>query len=360
MIAHHGGMSEILRDLGWDDGWAAAFAPWAAQGHVPGRVTVRHPGQYDVLTAEGEVAARIKGRLRSTAETWAALPTVGDWVAVEQRPGEPMWHLHAVLDRRTRLVRKVKGSATTPQLIAANLTTIVIVMGLTEDYSPKRMERYLTVVHDSGAKPVVVLNKADLLDDELRVQSLAEIRRRAPGCAVYLVSATEGEGLGPLAELLHPGETILLTGSSGAGKSTLINALLGEERQAVGEVRRGDGKGRHTTTTRELFVIPGRGTLIDSPGIRELQLWSVQAEALSRTFCDIEDLVNLCRFSDCSHQNEPGCAVRPAIEEGELDPDRLEHWEQLKRELEVLRQREGERGDVTRRAFKAWRTRSRR
>jgi ribosome biogenesis GTPase len=285
---------------------------------------------------------------------------VGDWVAVEQRPAEPLWHLHAVLDRRTRLVRKMKGSATTPQLIAANLTTIVIVMGLTEDYSPRRMERYLTVVHDSGARPVVVLNKADLLDNALRAQSLAEIRRRAPGCAVHLVSALEGEGLAPLAGLLRPGETTLLTGSSGAGKSTLINALLGEERQAVGDVRRGDGKGRHTTTTRELFVIPGRGTIIDSPGIRELQLWSVQAEALRRTFCDIEDLVNSCRYSDCSHQSEPGCAVRPALEEGKLDWDRLEHWQQLKRELDVLRLREGERGDVTRRAFKAWRTRSRR
>lgn len=353
-------MNDVLRDLGWDSEWAAAFAPWAEQGHVPGRVTVRHPGQYDVLTAEGEVAARIKGRLRSAAETWAEMPTVGDWVAIEQRPGEPMWHLHAVLDRRTRLVRKVKGSATTPQLIATNLTAIVIVMGLTEDYSPRRMERYLTVIHDSGARPVVVLNKADLLDDELRDQSIAEIKRRAPGCPVHLISALEREGLDPLNALLQPGETILLTGSSGAGKSTLINALLGQERQAVGGVRRGDGKGRHTTTTRELFVIPGRGTLIDSPGIRELQLWSVQAEALTRTFSDIEELVNSCRYSDCSHQNEPGCSVRPAIEDGLLDLDRLEHYEQLKAELDVLRQRESERGDVNRRAFKAWRTRSRR
>jgi ribosome biogenesis GTPase len=348
-------------NLGWDDARAAQYRAACEElgggeslALLPGRIVVRHPGQYAVLTPQGEMPARIKGVLRRDAETWAEMPTVGDWVVIGPRPDEPLWHIHKVLERRTRLIRKSKGTRTVPQVIAANVTVIVVVMGMTGDYNIRRLERYLVIIRESGARPVVVLNKADLLeDDELRQALDFEVRESAPQAEVHVVSALESEGIEEVRSLLAPGETVIFVGSSGAGKSTLINAILREERQATGDVRKGDGKGRHTTTTRELFVIPGHGAIIDSPGIREIQLWTTSAEGLEEAFADIEELVKSCRFSNCTHRNEPGCAILKAIADEDLDPERLRSYESLHREVANVRQREAELAEVRRRVFRS-------
>jgi ribosome biogenesis GTPase len=348
-------------NLGWDDARAAeydaaraALSADESRALLPGRILARHPGQYAVLTPEGEKAARIKGVLRRDAETWAEMPTVGDWVVIGPQVGETLWHIHKVLERRTRLIRKSKGTRTVPQVIAANVETIVIVMGMTEDYNIRRLERYLVIVRESGARPVIVLNKADLIDDEeLRAALEFEVRDSAPQAEVHVVSALHEEGIEEVRSLLQPGGTVIFVGSSGAGKSTLINAILGEERQATGDVRRGDGKGRHTTTTREMFVIPGHGSIIDSPGIREIQLWTTSQEGLEEAFADIEELAKSCRFSNCTHSSEPGCAVLQAIEEEELDAERLQSYMALQRELETVRRREAELAEARRRAFRS-------
>jgi ribosome biogenesis GTPase len=247
---------------------------------------------------------------------------VGDWVAYAGGL------IHGVLPRRTAFVRRAAGNETVEQVLAANIDTVFLVMAFYRDLNPRRLERYLALAWESGADPAIVLTKLDLADDA--DAAITEIESVALGVPVHPVSAVTGEGLDELEPYLGPGRTVVLLGSSGVGKSTLVNALLGEERQATKEIRAFDGRGRHTTTARELIGLPGGGLVLDTPGMRELQLWEA-AEGLIGTFGDIDELALTCRFSDCSHESEPGCAVRDAV-----DADRLESWRKLGRELRHL------------------------
>jgi ribosome biogenesis GTPase len=286
-------------------------------------------GLLSVQTSGRVLLARTAGRLLHHAPGAQALPTIGDWVALQLPAGEGEALLHAVLPRHSVLVRREAGSERDGQLIAANLDVVFLMAGQDEDFNPRRLERALALAWNSGAAPVVVLSKADLLDDvEARVR---EVEALAPGAPVLALSAHTGDGVDALLEWLPAGKTGVLLGSSGVGKSTLVNQLLGEERLATQAVREDDSRGRHTTTHRELFTLPGGGLLIDGPGMRELGLWG-EDEGLDSAFADILALADGCRFADCEHQREPGCAVRAAVEEGTLEAARLGGYEKLRRE----------------------------
>ena len=313
-----------LAQLGWNDELAAEFEPH--DGLEPGRVMVQHRGAWEVATQTEDVLVEITGRLRHAAEP-GELPVVGDWVGL--RAGQ----IDVVLPRRSKFSRKTPFTEVSEQVLVANVDVAFLVMGLDErDFSPRRLERYLTTAWEGGASPVVVLNKADLATD---LQSaVAETESIAFGVPVLVVTAVDGEGVGAILAYLDGAKTGVLLGSSGVGKSTLINALLLEGRLATGPVR-SDGRGRHTTTHRELIVLPGGGILIDTPGLRELQLWDAD-DGLDRAFADIAELVTECRFSDCAHRTEPGCAVRAALADGSLPEDRWQSYLKLQRELEHL------------------------
>jgi ribosome biogenesis GTPase / thiamine phosphate phosphatase len=265
------------------------------------------------------------------------LPTVGDWVALTLPAGEGEALLQAVLPRRSVLVRREAGSEHEGQLIAANFDVVFLVTGLDGNFNPRRIERALAVAWKSGATPVVLLSKADLHEDvSARVE---EVQALAPGVSVLPLSAQTGQGLEEVRAWLPPGKTGVLLGSSGVGKSTLVNRLLEEERLATQSVRAEDHKGRHTTTHRELFTLPQGGLLIDGPGVRELGLWG-EEDGVEQAFEDVLALAAGCRFSDCGHQREPGCAVRAEVEAGRLSQERLHHFEKLQRE-QAHRERQG-------------------
>lgn len=323
----------LLRSIGWTDRLDSEFHPHRAAGLAPARIAREDRGRYRALTADGERPAEVSGRFRHEARARADFPAVGDWVAVRAaRDGGPCV-IEARLPRSSAFVRKAAGETTEEQVVAANVDTVLLVCGLDGDLNPRRIERFLAAAWESGAAPVVVLNKADLAEDpDARV---AEIERVAPGVPVVAVSARSGDRLDALAPWLAPGRTVALLGSSGVGKSTLVNALLGEARQETGDVRADDSRGRHTTTHRELVPLPGGAVLVDTPGLRELQLWA-DASVLDDAFPDIGALAERCRFRDCRHAAEPGCAVRAAAESGALAPERLESWRKLQRELRWL------------------------
>jgi len=323
-----------LETLGWDAGRVKDFEPFAAEGLVPGRVAVQHRGAYDVLAAAGELRCDVPARLVREAASTADLPAVGDWVAVAAG-GDGSGTIHGVLPRRSRFSRKRAGDAAEEQVLAANVDVVFLVSSLNEDLSLRRLERYLILAWDSGASPAVLLTKADLVDDV--DGALAEVEGVAIGVPVLAVSARTGAGMDGVRAMLGPGVTAALLGSSGVGKSTIVNALVGEERQHTQEIR-SDGKGRHTTVRRELVQLPGGGLLVDTPGIRELQLWTVD-EGLDETFDDVTSLFRDCRFSDCRHDAEPGCAVKAALADGRLAPERWDSYVQLQRELEALERR---------------------
>jgi ribosome biogenesis GTPase / thiamine phosphate phosphatase len=286
-----------------------------------GRVALVHRNQYIVWTATGEVTATISGHLRHLDQD---PPGVGDWVIL--REGSV---ISEVLPRRTQLSRKEPGKRLREQVLAANMDLLFVVSGLDRDYNPRRLERYLVLAHESGARLVILLNKADLRGDLADVVRLTE--RHAPGVPVFALSALEQWGIDAISRSVEPGQTAALIGSSGAGKSTIVNALLGEARQRISDVREGDSRGRHTTTHRELIRMPGNWLLMDLPGLRELQLWA-DPERIDNAFADIAELARQCRFRDCSHDREPGCAVR----EAELDPGRLRSYRKLQKELNYL------------------------
>jgi ribosome biogenesis GTPase len=327
-----------LYDLGWTELFAAAFAPFAEQGLVPARV-VAQKGLYHVSTGEAEHFADLAGKLRHGLRGSGGYPAVGDWVALRPPTGDGRALIQAVLPRRSKFSRKVAGQRTDEQVVAANVDTILLVSGLDGDFNPRRIERYLTAAWDSGARPVVVLNKLDRCDDP--DGCLLEAESVAMGVPVHRVSALTGENCGELGAYLGAGQTVSLLGSSGVGKSTLINRLLGREVQRTREVRESDDRGRHTTTHRELFAVPSGGLLIDSPGLREIQLWEGD-QGIESAFADIESLAESCRFADCRHQGEPGCAVEAAVESGALPAERLESYRKLQRELRQLRLRQDE------------------
>jgi ribosome biogenesis GTPase / thiamine phosphate phosphatase len=335
----------LLRRFGWDDDLEQYRQEACRPDDVPGRVTAEHRGEYSVLTPYGEMRGEIAGRLRLGVQRGEDLrPAVGDWVLLTALPDADRVIIHCVLPRRTKLSRKAAGREDVEQVIAANIDLVFVVSSLDHDLNKRRLERYLSVVGESGARPAVVLTKTDLCGDVRAARHLVE--RVAPGAEVHAVSAVTGEGMDELAGILSPGLTVALIGSSGVGKSTLVNHWLGEERQAVQEVRE-DGKGRHTTTFRELLPLPSGALMIDTPGMRELAVWTddeEQAEqGLAEAFSDIEALASRCRFNDCRHESEPGCAVLLAVEQGEVDRGRVASYRKLRAEAEAAEMRASKR-----------------
>lgn len=317
-----------LAAIGATDRILEAFQPYAARGLLLGRVSIVHSDRYRLYTARGETHAEAIGALLYRTDR-AGWPAVGDWVAVQPvGPDEAM--IHAVLPRRTMFCRRAAGDREQEQVIAANIDLVLIVCGLDGDFSPRRIERYLTLAHAAGVDAAIILNKSDLCAaPEARI---GEVHRIAAGAPVGAISALSARGIEPLLRMLRPGLTLALLGSSGVGKSTLVNRLLGFDRQRVREVRDSDSRGRHTTTYRELLPLPQGGALIDTPGMRELQLWAGQDD-LDSAFAEISSLAAQCRFADCSHVVENGCAVQSAIQAGELDPSRWESYRKLRAEI---------------------------
>ena len=327
-----------LKELGWDSYFTERFNELNEEQWHPARVARDDGKSYRLLWREGELRAELAGRLRHEASSSSQLPAVGDWVAMSPRPAEGAATIHAVLPRRSAFSRKVPGEHNTEQqIVAANVDIAFLVMGLDRDFNVRRLERYLTLAWDSGATPVVALNKADTCADV--EGKIAEVEAVAWGVPVHALSASLGEGVEALKEHLAQGKTAALLGSSGVGKSTLANCLSGAEIQLVGGVRENDGRGRHTTTHRELFVLPNGAVLIDNPGMRELQLWADE-EGLKQSFEDVESLAADCRFADCQHGSEPDCAVRAALDSGALEQARLDSYLKLQREMHYLAARQ--------------------
>ncbi len=322
-----------LNQLGWNSFFKESFEPFSKRGYSAGRISEEHKHLYHVLAECGELLAKVSGKLLHDSENRSEFPAVGDWVAISARPAEGTATIHAILPRLSKFARKIAGKTIEEQVIAANINTIFLVNGLDNDFNLRRIERYLTLGWESGANPIVVLNKADVCDDI--TQKAALVETIALGVPVHVVSAVTGQGLEELSTYLSNGVTVAFLGSSGTGKSTLINALFGQAVQDVSEVRQGDSRGRHTTTFRKMIILPQGGIVIDTPGLRELQLWGSD-EGLSGAFNDIELLAERCRFTDCRHENEPGCAVRKAFEEGGLDSKRYESYLKLQSELDYL------------------------
>ncbi|HYY92992.1 MAG TPA: ribosome small subunit-dependent GTPase A [Pyrinomonadaceae bacterium] len=319
-----------LEDYGWTEHTASAFAPFAAEGFEPGRVFLQHNRIYALYTESGEAEAETTGRLRYLARGTEDLPAVGDWVVIRRMTDEGKAKIHEILPRRSKFSRKAAGRETEEQIVAANVDTVFLVTGLDNDYNPRRVERYLIMAWESGADPVVVLNKADLIEDA--EEKREEVARVAPGVPVLLLSAKRGEGVEQLSPYIVRGRTVALMGSSGVGKSTIVNRLLGSEVQRTQEVRLSDAKGRHTTTHRELFLLGSGGLVLDTPGMRELQLM-LSERGLRETFEEIEEAASRCRFGDCRHEGEPGCAVREALDAGALDAARYENYRKMQAEM---------------------------
>jgi len=325
-----------LEDLGWSDRLRAHFKAHAAGGLVPARVAVQHRGAYLLFSELGELRATVAGRLEHDAAGAGDLPAVGDWVAVATRAEEGTATIQAVLPRHTKFSRKVALTASEEQVLAANVDTVFLVTSLNEDLNLRRLERYLALAWESGAQPVVILTKSDLCGDvALRV---LEVEAVAFGVPVQPISTVTGEGLELVRSYLVHGETVALLGSSGVGKSTLVNTLAGEVLLAVREIRESDGEGRHTTSHRQLVLLPEGGLVLDTPGMRELQLWE-SSDGVGEAFVDIEELAAQCRFSDCAHRTEPGCAVQAALENGTLLLGRWTSYKKLQAELAHLERR---------------------
>ena len=330
--------TDRLLPLGWNRFFAAAFDEIDEPGLQPARVGVEHNHLFRVYTASSYVLANAAGKLRHIADAPSALPAVGDWVAIRPSPEGPA-QIRAILPRRTCFSRKAAGDETKRQVVAANIDTVFLVSGLDRDFNPRRIERYLVAASDSGAAPAIVLNKGDLVEDV--DAAVATIRELAADVPIHVTSCEDGRGIDTLARYLTDGHTVALLGSSGVGKSTLINRLLGDERQRTRTVRPHDSRGRHTTVHRELLLHPDSGVIIDTPGMRELRLWDT-SRALETTFDDIEALAEACRFRDCQHRTEPGCAVQLAAERGQISANRLAHYHQLHDERTRLDQRRAE------------------
>lgn len=341
--ARESGVPITLADLGWNARFAESFARIAPQvgpesGIRPGRVCAQSESTFALFLVDGtEAPAVMSGRLTALAAADPACrPVVGDWVACSPGGGSGAMVIRDVLPRQTVFQRKTATAVTSAQVVAANLTTLFLVVSADAGFNLRRMERYLVQALESGAEPVLLLNKSDLADDPDGL--VAELAAIAPGHPVFAVSATHGHGLAPLAPYLAPGRTVALLGSSGVGKSTLVNAIAGTDLRRTGAVREDDRRGRHTTTDRRLLRLPAGALLLDTPGMRELALWA-DADTVDEAFPDIAALAGGCRFADCAHEAEPGCAVKRAVEAGDLPPKRLKSYLKLAAEAARLERR---------------------
>lgn len=323
-----------LAALGWTGALAGQFAPHAAEGLVPARIILQHRLGYRVAGTDGEREAVLPGRWRHGAHRRADLPVVGDWVAVRFTDADRTGVIQFVLPRTSWFSRKLAGDETGEQVVAANIDIVFLMTGLDADFNLRRVERYLVLAWEGGTTPVILLNKLDVCDDvEAKV---AAMRQVAAGVPVHAISVQTGAGLDEVWGYLQPGRTVALLGSSGVGKSSLINRLIGEQVQRTGAVRTSDQRGRHITTRRELLWLPGGAMVMDTPGMREIQLWDSD-EGFREVFDDIAELSAGCRFNDCAHRQEPGCAVRQAVVDGRLTAGRLEHYHRLQDERARLR-----------------------
>ena len=329
-----------LSDLGWNDSFAGAFKAAAKPNWVPGRLIRETKINFSALLDDGEeIDCVVGGKVWHDATCDADLPAVGDWVAIELGSGEKDEHIiRARLPRQTCFSRKAPGKSSEEQVMAANVDVVVVVTDAGPDFNLRRMERYFTIVQKSGARPVVLVNKSDLVDAETNEYARMEIAKLSPDVAVHVTSAIRKEGLEVLKSYLDTGVTLTMVGSSGVGKSTLVNQLLGGDWLWTGEVNKVTGKGRHTTVARELVVLEDGGMLVDNPGIREVQMWTDE-ETLRESFADIEELARQCLFRDCKHQGDKGCAIEAAVKAGELDIRRYEAFLRLDEEIEELNRR---------------------
>ena len=335
----------MIKEFGWTDALQAAFASQAAAGLSAARVIAHHRGLWRLVTETAECAGRLSGRFAAEAAP-GEHPVVGDWLAVSRTDDESDALIHALTPRKSAFARRAAGGVGV-QIVAANVDIALLVAGLNNDFNPRRLERYLVAARDSGAAPVVVLTKLDLSSDaDAQRQAVDDI---AAGAPVVTLSALTGEGLAALDRWLKPGATAVLLGSSGAGKSTLLNALAGEALMSTGAVREADDRGRHTTTHRELFRLPSGALLIDTPGMRELGLLADEA-ALDESFADVTAFIAACRFSDCTHANEPGCAIVAALADDSLGAERWQSYLKLQRELAFIERKENPAADAAHRA----------
>jgi len=318
-----------LRALGWNSFFQDAFAPHAAQGLVAARVSVQFRGGYEVWTQDAVLTAEVSGKFRHATKVASDFPAVGDWVAIEPVAGETRSIIQAILPRKSRFSRNAAGQVTEEQLMAANIDEVFVIESLAAQINLRRIERFLTLAWDSGATPTVILTKTDLCPD--KTDALRAVRKIAKEADVLAISCLEGQGIAAVKKRMDKGWTVAFLGPSGVGKSTLVNHLVGDEVQPVLPVRESDQKGRHTTTSREMIFLSGGGVLIDTPGLRELQLWEGE-DGLETAFADIEALAVRCRFSDCRHEKEPGCAVQHALQTGQLALSRLASFHKLRQE----------------------------
>ncbi len=330
-----------LIDLGWNDFFTAHFESIDIKDIIPARIAVQQKDRYILYCERGELSGEVSGKFRHKALSKADYPTVGDWVAITIKTDGDGAVIHSLLPRKSKFSRKAVlaggpkygDGKTEEQVLSANIDTAFIVSGLDGEYNLRRLERYISVAWDSGTSPVVLLNKSDLCDDVDSIVS--KVENTVIGVPVHSVSAIIKDSLEILKDYLGKGKTVSLLGSSGVGKSTIINSLLGYDRQKTGEVRESDRRGHHITTYRELIVLPDGGILIDTPGMREIEIWG-EEDGLSRAFDDIEEFAAQCRFKDCSHGNEPGCAIKEALDKGELDAGRYQNYLKLQKELKRL------------------------
>lgn len=332
-----------LDGLGWSSFFAKNFESHWQESYTVGRVALEHKNTYILYTEHGEISAEVTGKMQYRASGREDFPAVGDWVVIRIRDGENQAMIHAVLPRKSKFSRKTVGARTQEQIIATNVDTVFLISGLDGDFNLRRIERYLILVWESGANPIILLNKADLCTDLERRRE--DVETIALGVPIVVLSALNNQGLNTLAPYLGKGQTVALLGSSGVGKSTLTNQLAGKKLQAVQEVRQGDDRGRHTTTHRELIVLPSGGLLIDTPGMREIQIWAGD-EGLQETFADIEQLAQQCRFQDCQHECEPGCAVQQALEDGTLEHPRFLSYQKLQKELDYLARKQDQKASL--------------
>lgn len=327
----------ILQSLGWNTFFDEQFDQYRTRNCEPARVSAGHRTYYSVVTAQGECHAVMSGALYYNTHDTSAAPAVGDWVAIRKSPEDDKAVIHGVLERKSSFSRSAAGRIAEEQIVATNIDTLFLAMALNRDFNLRRLERYLTLAWEGGARPVVVLTKTDLCSDPA-----AYIRRAintAPGVPVCAVCAATGEGIEQLDEYFTHGTTIAIVGSSGVGKSTLINALVGSDITGTGALRAYRDRGRHTTSARKLIVVEGKGVIIDTPGMRELRLWEGQ-DGLDQAFADIEQLAVSCRFKNCTHSGEPGCAIATAIDEGRIDDDRYHGYAKLRREIQHQAQKQ--------------------